>query len=158
MENNNNISFYSGDNKVQLVKDILKKCKWKEWKCEPLKWYRAQATVNIPCVISVAIFQCNIYVQWNLVGFCIYCFFVCFLTDSNTSRLTDVLKQFRDGVYPKYNPEEVRYFIILVLLYIFCQIKMFLFSTLVQYSFYVSLIWIWNLMVEFVFVHYSTIV
>ncbi|XP_048579403.1 diacylglycerol kinase beta isoform X2 [Nematostella vectensis] len=25
---------------------------------------------------------------------------------SNTSRLTDVLKQFRDGVYPKYNPEQ----------------------------------------------------
>lgn len=37
--------------------------------------------------------------------------FAFFLLDSNTSRLTDVLKQFRDGVYPKYNPEQVKHFL-----------------------------------------------
>ena len=28
-------------------------------------------------------------------------------SDAKTSRLTDVLQQFRDGVYPQYNPEKV---------------------------------------------------
>lgn len=27
--------------------------------------------------------------------------------DAKTRRLTDVLQQFRDGVYPQYNPEKV---------------------------------------------------
>jgi hypothetical protein len=40
----------------------------------------------------------------------ILCFALSCLLDSNTSRLTDVLKQFRDGVYPKYNPEQVGYY------------------------------------------------
>lgn len=82
--------------------------------------------LHFPWVVNV-ISNCNKYnleLHLHVVWWLCFCVFVlhtalkinplllkhvltCSFLDAKTSRLTDVLQQFRDGVYPQYNPEKV---------------------------------------------------